>query len=81
MASDDPNALLALKNAWNGVIHAAERFKSATDTVGTASETGILSDEDLTRLHTIAMAEANAVMAVRGLLEELRRKRELSAKI
>lgn len=73
--SDETNALEALKNAWSG----------AASTSGTASRfgaevvSGIPTDAPpggwrLDDMHQIVLAQANAVMALRGLIEELRRR-------
>ena len=61
----DPNADLALKNAWNTVLATSEELKTITP--------------DFSNLEAIqpkVLAQANAAQALRGLIEELRRKAE-----
>jgi hypothetical protein len=73
--SDESNALMALKNAWNGAVAASDRLRDmAPSVIGLADETG-LADLDLDVYHDVTLAQANAVMALRGLVEDLQRKR------
>jgi hypothetical protein len=61
----DVNADLALQNAWNTVLATSEELKGLTP--------------DQTNLEAIqpkVLAQANAAQALRGLIEELRRKAE-----
>jgi len=72
--SDESNALIALKNAWNGAIAASEEVAKAGPAVEALQETTPMADLDLERYHRLALAQSNAVMALRGLLEELKRR-------
>jgi hypothetical protein len=71
--SDESNALLALKNAWTGAVTASDRVRDIAPAVQGLPETTPLADLDLEAYHAVTMAQANAVMALRGLIEELRR--------
>ena len=62
--SDDSSALLALTDAWNGVIETSERVKALGPPAGL----------DLDSHHQVVLAHSNAVMALRGLIERLREK-------
>jgi hypothetical protein len=73
--SDESNALLALKNAWTGAIAASDRLRELAPSVQALPEATSLADLDLESYHTVTMAQANAVMALRGLIEELKRRR------
>lgn len=77
--SDDSSALLALKNAWTGVIAACDDLRDLTPSVQGLADDTALGDLDLERYHRLALAQSIAVMALRGLVEQLRRKRELTA--
>jgi hypothetical protein len=72
--SEHPNALLALKNAWNGAIAASERVRELAPTVQALPDGADASQIDLEPFHQAALAQSNAVMALRGLIEELRRR-------
>ena len=61
----DVNADLALKNAWNTVLATAEELKAVT-----------LDTASLEAIQPKVLAQANAAQALRGLVEELRRKAE-----
>ena len=73
--SDESNALQALKNAWTGAIAASDRVKEIGATVQGLPDATPLADLDLDAYHAVTMAQANAVMALRGLIEEVRRHR------
>jgi hypothetical protein len=72
--SDEANALLALKNAWTGVMSASSALRDLDPTVQGLPADTPLSALDLERYHLVALAEANAAQALRGLLEQLRAK-------
>ena len=59
----DVSSDLALKNAWNSVIATAEALKEVSP-----------DGADLEALQPKVLAQANAAKALRGLVEELRRK-------
>jgi hypothetical protein len=71
--SDESNALLALKNAWTGAVNASDRVREMSSAVANLPDATPLSQVDLETYHTVALAQANAVQALRGLIEELRR--------
>jgi len=73
--SDESNALLALKNAWAGALAASDRVREFGASVQGLPEATPLADLDLETYHAVTMAQANAVMALRGLIEELKRRR------
>lgn len=61
----EPNADVALQNAWNTVLATADDLKGVTP--------------DQTNLEAVqpkVLAQAVAAQALRGLVEELRRKQE-----
>jgi hypothetical protein len=72
----EQNALLALKNAWNGAVAASDEVRALAPAVAGLSETTPLGDLDLDTYDRLTFAQANAVMALRGLVEQLRRVRE-----
>ena len=72
--SENPGALLALKNAWNGAVAASERVREMASGVSALPDTGEVSAADLETFHQVALAQSNAVMALRGLIEEMRRR-------
>lgn len=74
--SDDSNALLALKNAWNGAVAASDRVRELAPSVLALADNASVGDLDLETYHTVALAQANAVQALRGLIEQLRRKHD-----
>lgn len=55
----------ALRNAWNSVIAASDELKAVN-----------LDQVDLEAIQPKVLAQANAAQALRGLVEELRRKAE-----
>jgi hypothetical protein len=71
--SNETNALLALKNAWNGAIAASDRLRDLAPTVASLPEDADVKTLDLDACHAAALAHANAAQALRGLLEELRK--------
>ena len=72
--SQDSTTVLALRNAWNGAIAAADRLRELTATLDALSKDGSLTGADLEPLRAAALAQAIAAQALRGLLEELHRK-------
>jgi hypothetical protein len=69
----DETALLALKNAWTGAVAAADRLRDLGPQVASIADPA-LADSDLDTYHQVALAHAIAALALRGLIEELRRK-------
>ena len=77
--SEDSTALLALKNAWTGAVEASARIRELEPSIaGLAAETPA-ADLDLETWHKATLAQSNAAMALRGLVEQLQRKREQDA--
>jgi hypothetical protein len=70
----DQSAVMALKNAWNGVVAASERMRELGPSVQSLPDGTAVKDLDLETYHTVAMAQANAAMALRGLVEQLQQK-------
>jgi hypothetical protein len=71
--SNETNALLALKNAWTGAIAASDRLRELAPSVDALPEEADVRTLDLDGYRQAALAQANASMALRGLLEELQR--------
>jgi hypothetical protein len=72
--TEHPNALLALKNAWQGVVAASDRVRELAPAVQALPDGADVSQIDLEGFHNAALAQSIAVMALRGLIEELRRR-------
>jgi hypothetical protein len=70
--SDEANALLALKNAWAGAVTASAAVRDLDPAVQALPADAPLGSVDLERHHHLALAQANAVQALRGLIEQLR---------
>jgi hypothetical protein len=66
------NAVLALKNAWNSVIATSDRVRELGPAVQALPDGASPTAADLETYHSAALAQANAVMALRGLVERLR---------
>jgi hypothetical protein len=77
--SDASNALLALQNACNGARSASEALIARLVDVDRAEGEAGLDGLDLEGLRHAAAAHALAAQALRGLIEELLRKREAAA--
>ena len=71
--SADNNPLLALKHAWRGAVAAADRVRELAPQVDGLPDGTPLADLDLTTYHHAALAQANAMMALQGLVEQLQR--------
>lgn len=74
--SEDSLSVLALKNAWAGAVAASDRVRDLQAGVVALADDAAVADLDLEEYHNAALAQSNAVMALRGLVEQLRRKRE-----
>jgi hypothetical protein len=70
----DASSLLALKNAWNGAVATADRVRDLSGEVGAIADASAVKESDLDTFHQVALAHAIAASALRGLIEELRRK-------
>ena len=77
--TEHPNALLALKNAWSGVVAATDRMRELEAVVLALPADTPVEQLDLQEFRGAVMAHATAVMALRGLIEELDRRRAPSA--
>jgi hypothetical protein len=73
---DEANAILALKNAWNGAIAATDRLRELQAAVAGLPEDAAVKDLDFETYHRASMAQANASMALRGVIEVLRERGE-----
>jgi hypothetical protein len=69
---DEANAILALKNAWNGAIAAADRLRELQPAVAGLPEDTAVKALDVETYHRASMAHANASMALRGVIEVLK---------
>ena len=74
--SEETNALLALKNAWTGAVDASEKVRDLANSVQALEETTPVHELDLETYHRLTLAQSNAVLALRGLVEQLREKRD-----
>lgn len=72
----DQNAVLALQNAWNGVVNASAEVEKMASAVAALPESTLVEALDLPAYRRVTLAQASAVMALCGLVEELQRKRE-----
>lgn len=72
----DQNAVLALQNAWNGVVASSEELTKMAPSVTALPETTLVDSLDLDSYRKATLSHATAVMALTGLVEELQRKRE-----
>ena len=77
--SEESNILLALKNAWTGAVAASDQVRDLDPTVQGLDESTALQELDLEAYHQVTLAQSNAVMALRGLVEELKRKQAKDA--
>ncbi len=74
MSRDEENAVMAFKNAWLGAVTSAEELRKMAPAVeGLPADTPVAS-LDFDGYHRVLGAHANAVMAVRGLLDDLKPK-------
>jgi hypothetical protein len=72
----DLNAVFALKNAWNGVISSSAEVEKLAPAVAALDGNTPVDGLDLATYQRAALAQSIAVMALRGLIEELQRKRD-----
>jgi hypothetical protein len=79
MSRDEANALAALKNAWLGATTTAAAVADLSPSVQGLPEDTAIGSLDFETYHRVVGAHANAVMALRGLLDELKRKAEPAA--
>lgn len=74
MNRDEANAIMALKNAWNGAIAATDRLRELGPAVAGLPDDASVKDLDFETYRRVSLAQANAAMALRGLLEDLQTK-------
>ncbi len=70
--SDETNAVLALKNAWAGAVTAGNSVRDLNAALQALPPETTTDQLDLDRYHQVVLAEAIAVQALRGLIEQLR---------
>jgi len=72
----DQNAVLALQNAWNGVVSASAEVEQMAPAVAALPESTLVDALDLETYRRVTLSQATSIMALCGLIEELQRKRE-----
>jgi hypothetical protein len=72
--SDESNALLALKHAWSSVVTTSGDVERLAPSVMAIDEAAPIATVDLDQYHRVLMAQSIAVMALRGLVEQLSKK-------
>jgi hypothetical protein len=65
---------MALKNAWTGAVSTADAIREMAPTVQAVPDDADLSSLDFESYHRVALAHANAAEALRGVIEQIRRK-------
>src|SRR5258708_6443310 len=65
--SEETNALLALKHAWNGAVAASDAVRDLAPQVLALNDATPVRGLDLEAYHRVALAQSIAVMALRGL--------------
>jgi hypothetical protein len=73
LMSNETNAVLALKNAWNGAVASADRLRELAPSVQGLAEDADPTALDFETYRRVSLGHANAAMALRGLVEELER--------
>jgi len=74
MSRDEENAVMALKNAWLGAVNTGQEMTAASSAVQALPDDTPIASLDFDAYHRILAAHANAVMAVHGLVDELKAK-------
>jgi hypothetical protein len=74
MSRDEANALLALKNAWQGVVTSAGEVSALLPAVEAVADDAPLASIDLEAYYRVTAAHATATGALHGLIQELQRK-------
>lgn len=70
----EQNAVLALKNAWVGAVQASTTLQGMAAAVAALPDSTPVAELDLEAYRRVTLAQASAVLALRGLVEELQRK-------
>jgi len=76
MSRDEANAVLALKNAWLGVVTTAQELVAMAPAVDGLPEDTPVASLDFETYQRLTAAHAGAVAGLRGLLDDLKRKAE-----
>jgi len=73
---DEANAVLAVKKAWLGAVTSAEELAKLAPSVAGLPEETLPENLDFETYQRVLAAHAGAVMGLRGLLDDLKRKME-----
>ena len=76
MSRDEANAVLALKNAWLGVVTSAQALVNMAPAVEALPQDTSVASLDLETYLRVAAAHALAVTSLRGLIDDLKPKAE-----
>jgi hypothetical protein len=77
----EANAVMALQNAWNGVIAASAEVEKLAPAVAGLATTTPVDTLDLETYRKATLAQSIAVMALYGVVEELQRKRDAGKQV
>ncbi len=72
MSRDSENAVMAFRNAWLGAVTSAEELEKMAPAVAALPADTPVASLDREGYYRVLAAHANAVMAVRGLLDDLK---------
>jgi hypothetical protein len=72
--NEDPNAVIALRNAWLGAVNTSAAVRELAPAVAALDETAPLSPPDLDAYHRATLAQSIAVMALRRLIDQVQRR-------
>ena len=74
MSRDSENAVMAFRNAWLGAVTSAGELSKMAPAVEALPADTPVTSLDFEGYHRVLAAHASAVLAVRGLLEDLKPK-------
>lgn len=74
MSRDEANAILALKNAWQGAVTSARELEQHLAGVQGLGAEATVKGLDFETYYRVSSAHATAAMALRGLVDELQKK-------
>jgi hypothetical protein len=77
----EENAVMALKNAWNGVVNASAEVEKMGPAVQGLPGSTPVDSLDLDTYRRITLAQSIAVNALYGVVEELQRKRDAGKQV
>jgi len=77
----EENAVLALQNAWNGVVAASAEVEKLAPAVAALAGSTPVGTLDLDTYRKATLAQSIAVMALYGVVEELQRKRDAGKQV